>query len=167
METTETTISQEEYFKASNLHTKITADKLVRLVIVTLVCSFMIGSLDKRQNIQAFGLAFIYVLTFYIGVWILLYLLKIHLVRRNYRLSPLARQPVSICFLQNGLLFKSTTGENLLEWKYMIKWRQNKEFILVYFTPSQYSIIPKRLEANGLDIASLENALLTHVGKAK
>lgn len=167
MQATETTISQEEYFKASNLHTKITAGKLIRLAIATLLCAFMIASLDKRQNIQTFGLALIYFLTLYIGVWILLYLLKFYLVRRNYRLSPLARQPVSICFLHNGLLFKTTTGENLIEWKYIVKWRQNKEFILVYLTPSRYSIIPKRLESNGLNIASLENALLKHVGKEK
>lgn len=167
METTETTISQEECIKASNLNCRPTAKRLTCLAIFILVVTSLLSNFVVTGNIQNFGFVLICVIAAIIGFEILLYLLRVYIVRRNYRLSPIVHQACSIHFLENGLLFKSKNGENLLEWKYIIKWRQNKEFILVYLTPYQYSIIPKRLEANGLDITSLENALLTHVGKAK
>lgn len=167
METTESTISKDEWIKANNLHCRPNAKGLTCLAIFILVVTFLLSTFVEMGNIQIFGLTLIGVIAVIILLEIPLYLLRVYIIKRYYRLSPITHQAYAIHFLENGLLFKSKTGEIIIEWKYIIKWRQNKEFILIYPTPNQYSIIPKRLEANGLDIASLENALLTHVGKEK
>jgi hypothetical protein len=158
-----TIISEDEFVRANKLHGKPTRGIwiLYAVIVVAAIAAVILGS----ERLQEFAISAL--LGGVIGVTLFTQILCPIWVRRHYRKSPLVHQPFEVLLSPEGLCFKSANGEGRLIWSHVVQWRQDAEFLLIYFTPALHYIVPRRLEASGLDVSRLMGELQKHVGPAK
>lgn len=65
--------------------------------------------------------------------------------KKQYREYKAAQEPISISRQDSGLIFKSAVGNANIEWNRIVKWRENKELVLIYQAPQVYHVVPKRI----------------------
>jgi hypothetical protein len=86
-------------------------------------------------------------------------------VRRHYRQYKLLHAPFTLHLRDSGLHFVSPETSLVLDWDKIVKWQENDDFVLVYSAPRLFYIIPKRIQAEGFDVAQLTGQLTSHVTK--
>ncbi|MCU0756555.1 MAG: YcxB family protein [Xanthomonadales bacterium] len=156
-------ISEDEFVRASKLHGKPTRGIwiLYAVVVVAAIAAVILGS----ERLQGFAISAL--LGGAVGVTLFTQILCPIWARRHFRKSPSMHQPFDVSLSPEGIHFKSANGEGRLIWSHVVQWRQNSEFLLIYFTPALHYIVPRRLEASGLDVSRLMGELQKHVGPAK
>lgn len=87
------------------------------------------------------------------------------LARRHYRKYKAIQQDLAVELAENGIRFFAPTGEVIVTWDQIYKWRQNATFVLIYPMPRLFHIIPCSVVAQGFDLQALTDALVAHVGK--
>ncbi len=66
----------------------------------------------------------------------------------------------------DGLFFKRETGEGLVPWSHIIKWRFNHKVILLYPTSNLFYLVPQSFFNNVQDYQSFQMLLKTRLGNA-
>lgn len=152
-------ITEDDYVNAMKLAAKTSVWLLLiySILSIALILLVIFGPLSGI-TIAALAGSFIFAMGWrYIGLPII--------SRRHYRKSKLLHEESSIELLEDGIRSTSSTGNGKLTWDKMLKWRQNKNCILIYLAPRLFAIIPKRIGSNGFDNSLLSSTLLSHVGK--
>ena len=93
------------------------------------------------------------------------YILLPILARRHYRKYKAIHEEFTIELLNDGVRFSSPDADGKLTWNKMLKWRENKNYILIYPMPRLFHIVPKSIASNGFDLKVLTDGLLQHIGK--
>ena len=65
--------------------------------------------------------------------------------KKQYREYKATQEPISMSKQDGGLVFESAVGNANIEWYRIVKWRENKELILIYQARQIYHIVPKRI----------------------
>ena len=155
----EYTISEREYVQANKLYARLTKRQLTVSFVITailiVVVYFAGDSVFRGGAIGGLvgGLG---------GYLICRYLLAPWKTRRLYRSYAAIKEPCTVKIHDEGLKFLSKSGEALIEWGHIMKWRQNDNFLLIYQAPHLYHLIPKRL---GTIINDMVEKLIKNVGK--
>lgn len=93
------------------------------------------------------------------------YIVSPILARKHYRKYKAIHDEFSVEILHDGIRLSSPNSDGKLTWENMLKWRQNKDYILIYPMPRIYYILPKSIASSGFDVQLLINRLTQHVGK--
>jgi hypothetical protein len=154
-------ITRDDYIKAARLFRKFTPRRIFAYLAVTLLLLIIafLGPDFVREGIIG-GL-----IGGAIASLVIRYLLFPYLTKRNYRKYKAMHDEFSLQIEENGLRFGSSTGEGLVKWDTIYKWRQNDEYILIYPMPRLYHIIPKAIGKDGFDIQAVAESLCRNVGK--
>lgn len=133
--------TEEEYILATRLYMMRSTDFITRLVVCTLLamaCSFLVVWLGVASE---FLLLFIVVacLPFIIG-----FLLFFVLPRQRFRSDPKFRDEYLLQFSDDGIQFKTTDIDALLQWSLYNKVLENERFYLLVYGKNMISVIPKR-----------------------
>ena len=104
------------------------------------------------------GLALYQVLSLAHGPWLAV------LARREYRKQGALGNEVTIALDIEGIRFATPNRTWLTPWQHIQRWREDAGLVLIYTQPKRFSIIPKRLGAQGFDIEGLVACLQRHVG---
>jgi hypothetical protein len=160
---TEYSINEDDCVKSAKLGATATRKQLVRFGYVgfglLLLGVFGPGSM---KGVGYFGIA---------GT-ILGYLLTVHVIcpwqaRKNFRNYKGIQKPLKLRLIQNGFTIKTQNGVSNAKWENLLKWRESKDIILVYFAPKMYYLIPKRISDKGFDIESFRQLLREKLGAAE
>ena len=152
-------ISEREYVQASKLYARLTKKHvMVSLVIITIliaVAYFAGNSVFRGAAIGglAGGVGGYLICRFLFAPW---------KTKRLYRSYAAIKEPCTVKNHDEGVKFLSKSGEALIEWKHIMKWRQDDEFLLIYQAPHLYHLIPKRL---GTIVNHIVERLIENVGK--
>ncbi len=76
----------------------------------------------------------------------------------------LIQQNLSIRLVDNGYRIKSPNSESTVYWADLLEWRENSEYLLLYFGPKLFHMVPKRLFDLGLNIDQIKMYLHDNVG---
>jgi ABC-type bacteriocin/lantibiotic exporter with double-glycine peptidase domain len=85
--------------------------------------------------------------------------------RRIFRKYKALSEKLEIDIQDSGLHFKRETGEGLMPWSHIIKWKRNKTLVLLYPTDNVFIMIPSHLFPNNGDFTAFVSILEKHVGK--
>ena len=154
-------ISEKDYIRAVKLSAKHSI--FIFVIIAFIVALFFLFLYGKER----------YELALMVGAALLgwgiicFHLLNPILWKRHYRKYKMLQEPITIELDQNDQLFLTIADSNThIDFDKMLKWRQNKDFILIYLMPRLFYVIPKRLSETGFDIDRLIALLTKHLGKA-
>lgn len=153
-------ISAQDYLDASRLFAKPTVRAwwIMACVVALLILAIAFGT----KNVQGFGIGG---LIGGLGMYALLrWVVSPLSVRRSYRKYKPIHQEFTVSLLDTGVHSSSPTGENLLVWEHIMKWRHNDQFVLLYASPRLYHIVPKAVAEQGFDIDLLLQQLGDRVG---
>jgi len=153
-------ITEDDYVRAMKLYSKITPKIAViyALVAAVLVLLVLFGSPVLKGG--AIGGLIGCVIAVVLGRFIV----NSVLARRHYRKYKAIHEPIHIQLKDEGIELSTTDERGLVRWEKILKWRQNKNYVLVYPMPRMYHIIPKSIEGSGFDMRSLIAALGEKVG---
>lgn len=127
----------------------------LQLFIGTFVILMMF--FGPTEMIQLLALAC--VLTFFltrrvIGPWI---------QRNTYRKSPILQEPLKLSFDDEGFSLEGESGQSTIVWDRFLKWKDSDTYVLLYISPRQYYIVPKRLRDEDFDVDTLVSLLQENV----
>lgn len=86
--------------------------------------------------------------------------------KKFYRGFKALHEPFTAQLLPTGVEIASSHGSNLLLWKDIKDWKQNKDYLLLYPKPDVFYVLPKKISEQGFDGRALVQALELYVGKA-
>lgn len=97
------------------------------------------------------------------------YFVTIHLIcpwqaRKNYRNYKAIQRPLKLELTGDGFTIKAENGTSAVKWDLLLKWRENRDVIIVYFAPKLYYLIPKRISDVGFDIEIFRQSLQEKLG---
>lgn len=155
------TISEGDYIRAMALYSRMTRKQL--LLYAAMGGVFFLTAVFAQGAIQGGAIGGI------IGLFIVLLVVRPIaiplLAKRHYRKYKAIQQPFRLRLDAEGLNFSTADGSNLIRWENILKWRQNKDYVLAYPMPRLYYVIPKHIQSQGFDLAGLLAALGERVGK--
>lgn len=155
----EYTLTEKEYVQASKLYARLTKKQILLaalMVITLLVTAYFAGdSVLRGSAIGGLigGLGGYLVARYFFGPW---------RVKHHYRNYPAIKEQCVVKVNDKGVQFESVMGEAFIEWRHIIKWREDDYFLLVYSAPHLYYPLPKRL---GALTNQLSERLAENVGK--
>ena len=160
-------ITLEDYIQAMRLHARPTPKIILLYLFAALgVVMFAVTALQIDVND-----AHTILVGAASGLGFALLLLGIHLVsteflsRVNYRRFRGLHHDVVIELIDNGVHLSSATFDSSLAWRNMLKWKHDKNYILIYRHPLLINIVPKSVKADGFDTTALMRRLLQYVGR--
>lgn len=86
------------------------------------------------------------------------------LARRHYRNYKAIHEPVEMRLRQDGIEFANADASGIVRWETIFRWRQNRDYILVYTMPRMYHVIPKSVQDRGSELQPLIDLLRRNVG---
>jgi hypothetical protein len=99
-----------------------------------------------------------------LGYILTLYVITPWNAKRHYRNYKSIQEPLKIEMVDSGFKITADSGQSNVKWGNLLRWRKNGKYILIYFAPKIYYLIPKRLEESGLDIKNLKKSLQEKLG---
>lgn len=72
--------------------------------------------------------------------------------RRTYRKYKLLQEPVTLTFNDETVKLSADSYDTNLKWDQFVRWKDDDYYILLYVSPRQYYVIPKRIMDDGFDI---------------
>ena len=153
-------ITEDDYVRAMKLYSKITPKiaAIYALGTAMLVLVALFGSPVMKGGARGGLIGCI------IAVVLGRFIVNSVLARRHYRKYKAIHDPIHIQLKDEGIELATTDGGGLVRWEKILKWRQNKDYVLVYPMPRMYHIIPKSIEESGFDLKSLVATLGEKVG---
>ena len=156
-------ISEDEYVRANKLFTRLGREQKTYYAFAVFV---LIGlALFGQSSILQFAALFA-LIGGIIGHLVARHAIAPWQTRRQYREYRAAHESLGIRLEDSGLRFTGQNTDSLLKWENLMKWRENREFVLVYQNSRLYHIIPKRLSSDGFDVSALVSKLVGVVGNS-
>ena len=156
-------ISKQDYINAAKLFRKFTVKMAASYLAVTILLLIIAFIGPKFLKHGIFG----GIIGGFIASLIIRYLVFPIQTKRNYKKYKAMHDEFTLELLEEGLKFGSSTGEGLVKWDTINKWRQNDDYILIYPMPRLYHIIPKSVAEQGFDIQGVVDSLNERVGKSR
>lgn len=79
-------------------------------------------------------------------------LLGPYIQRRTYRKYKLLQEPVYLSFDADGVKLSAESYNTSITWDHLVRWKDDDRLILLYVSPRQYYVIPKRIGDLGFDV---------------
>ena len=154
------TISENDYVKSNKLASVATKKQLIWLGAagfgLLLLGVFGQGSL---KGMGYFGLA-----CGILGYFITLHLVTPWQAKRFYRNYKSIQAPLKIAMVDGGFTISAENGQSNVKWENLLKWREDKNYILIFFAPKLFYLIPKRIAKLGFDTEGLKRLLRENLG---
>ncbi|MBA2734954.1 MAG: YcxB family protein [Acidobacteria bacterium] len=155
--------TEEEYVSATRFYLLRVSDFLFQLIISSLLIVagvFSVLLLDL-ESVTTFILIFVGV------IWLLVWLLALFVMpRQRFRSDPKFRDEYSLQFSDDGIQFKTSQIDALIQWSLYTKVLENDRFYLLIYGKNMISVIPKRAFTSADQEAAfdalLRTRLLTH-----
>ncbi|CAB5081493.1 hypothetical protein D3OALGB2SA_643 [Olavius algarvensis associated proteobacterium Delta 3] len=100
-----------------------------------------------------------------LGYFITLYVYTPWQAKRQYKNYKLIQAPLKIELVDDGFKISAEHGQTHVKWESLVKWRENDNYILIYFAPKLYYLIPKRIDKSGFNVNRLRQSLKEKIGK--
>lgn len=142
-------LTESEVVKAMQLHGRGTNKTLVILSIVG-IALLLIGAFTNYKAI-GFGGA----VGGLIGYFAVLYLLIPFKAKRQYMQHRALKNEIHMALSEQGINFKSESGESKLQWSDIHKWKNGEGIYLLYITSNMFHIVPSRALSNENELSKL------------
>lgn len=156
------TISESDFLAASRLN-ETPPRRLILLLVVVLVGLLAVYLSDYYGFGQLALGSLIGVLLSYV---FLHFVASPYKARKFYRSFKALQDSFTVQLLGTGVEISSSKGTNLLLWKDIKDWKQNKDYLLLYPNSEAFYVLPKTISEQGFDGRALVQALEMYVGKA-
>jgi len=158
----EYTITEHDYVRAVKLAGIVTKKQLIWLSLLgLLLLLFALFGEKLLRFMGIFGISF-----GIIGYFLTLYIISPLIAKRHYRKYKLLHQPLRFTMTDSGYAIKSDSGEINVKWSDLLRWRENNEFILLYFAPKLFHMVPITLIEKEINISEIERKLTDQLGSA-
>lgn len=131
-------LSADDYLKAQWLHHRYSVQSLLRIsIILALLAVALYALLDTP-------------LPLFIAAAYLAFCLLFNLVylkwksNRAYRQQKSLQTPIHIEWNEQNILFSQENGRNDMKWSDFLKYKANKDIILLYYSDALFSMVPTR-----------------------
>lgn len=151
-------LTKPEVVRAMQFHGRGTNKILVALAIIA-VSLLLLGFFTEYKAI-GFGGA----IGGFVGYFAMLFLLIPFNAKRQYKQHRALRNEISMLLSEQGINFKSESGESKLQWSDIHRWKYSKGIYLLYITSNMFHIVPSRVLSNKCELSNLLNE---HVGPKK
>lgn len=153
-------ISEKDYYEAVKLYAKpsLLQGMIYSCVFLSLLAIIAFGSSQFKQQATAIliGLLFMVLIVRFVSLPIM--------ARRHYRKYKAIQVEFFIDWNDDGVFLSSSTGEGKIVWANLLKWRQNRNYILLYMMPRLYYIVPKSVKERGFDLDGFTRTLQEKLG---
>lgn len=85
-------------------------------------------------------------------------------VNKLFRQQRSLQEPYTVSLEQEGLRFRTSNGEALLPWKYLLRWRESRSIFCLYQSDALVHVLPKRFFDSLFSEEAFRNALLQNAG---
>ena len=99
-----------------------------------------------------------------LGYFLFLYLFTPMQAKNRYRGYTSDHTPITFAAVESGCTLTTGHGQKSVPWESLLKWREDKNCVLVYFAPDMYYPIPKRLAESGFDLEGFRTLLRNKLG---
>jgi len=151
-------LTEAEVVSAMQLNGRGSNITLVALVLVC-VALVLVGFFTEYKAI-GFGGAVGGV----VGYFSVLFILIPFNAKRQYRQHRALRNEITMLLSEEGIDFKSESGESKLQWCDFHKWKYGKGIYLLYITSNMFHMVPSRALSSESELSKL---LGEHVGPKK
>ncbi len=141
-----------DYLNSQLLHMqpgRLAKKILYGVLLVAMICGFIGGfflfATGQLELLGDLSLSF-----FSVAIFVLLYILYLRYmflpkqVKKVFFQQKELSAPFEIEFTDTSMLASNEFGNSTRPWKNFIKWKENKELLLLYHSDMLYNIIPKR-----------------------
>ncbi|QSX32473.1 YcxB family protein [Shewanella avicenniae] len=142
-------MTESEVVNAMKLNGRGSNKTLVALVIVGLVLA-LVGTFTEHKAL-GFGGA----VGGLIGYFSVLFLLIPFNAKKQFRQNRALRAEITMLLLEQGINFKSESGESNLQWSDIHKWKYGKGIYLLYITSNMFHMVPSRALSNEAEFSKL------------
>ncbi|MBB6342906.1 hypothetical protein HNP49_003094 [Pseudomonas fluvialis] len=140
-----TKITPEEYLSAVKLGQNLTNKQRLKFAALFVVTAIASITSWKLGNITVAGGLFGGAVGCFIGHWIQrLYILKFK-AKKIYKQQKFLHESFSYDWSPDGLLVTSDTSSCLTPWSHFVRWRENKDVVLLYHSDCLFQILPKSI----------------------
>jgi YcxB-like protein len=87
-------------------------------------------------------------------------------LKRNFRQYKALSEPFLVEIKDDGLYFTRTNGNGLIPWGEIVKWRCNKQAVLIYPAKNLFHIIPSHFFSSNSEFEEFISLLINKLGKA-
>ena len=110
------------------------------------------------------GIGYIGLIGGVVGYLATLYVISPWQAKISYKNYKIIQDTITLTLEEDGYTMKSINGTNEMKWENLLKWRENENIVLVYYTPKIFHAVPKRLADLGFDIEHFRNLLQENLG---
>ena len=158
----EYSIAEHDYVRAVKLAGIVTKKQLIWLSLLGLL--LLLFALFGEKSLRFMG---IFKISFgIIGYFLTLYIISPLIAKRHYRKYKLLYHPLRFTLTDSGYAIKNASGEINVRWHDLLRWRENNEFILLYFAPKLFHMVPIKLIEKEINISEIERKLTDQLGSA-
>jgi YcxB-like protein len=149
-------IQEADYLAALRLHRK---PRPAFAVVGILLLAVALAALYTSRSVPL-GMA----LAFLLLIFFVYEPLKAKRVFRQYKALS---EPTTVELRNDGLFFKRETGEGLVPWSHVIKWRSNDELLLLYPASGLFYLLPSHFFPSSEAFKEFVTRVRSKLGKAK
>lgn len=148
-------IKEADYVAAQWLHIKPRpVFAVVGILLLVLAAALLIHKLDWTLIVA---------LSILVGS---LFIARPYQARRTFRQYKALAEPMSIEVRDDGLYFRRETGEGLVPWSHIRKWRRDSKLLLLYPASSLFYLIPSHLFENDAAFSDFVSLIETKTGRS-
>lgn len=133
-----------EYQEAVNFHYK-TGKRPIFIALFLGVATFMmmVGTdySNTREVIDNILVTF-FALAFYL---LFTRMITAYQAKRTYNKSPILSKEVTLRVSGKGITHDKKNNNKVMPWEAFSKWKKNEKYYLIYSSPYQFNVIPKRV----------------------
>lgn len=85
--------------------------------------------------------------------------------RRLFRQYKALAEPATLEVREDGLFFRRPTGEYLVPWSHIVKWRHNEKLVLLYPADNAFHLVPRHFFPDPRAYGDFLATLTARVGK--
>jgi len=132
-----------EYQEAVNFHYKTGKRPLLIAVYIGFATFMMLVGTDFSNTREV--LTNIFIVFFAISFYLLFTrMMTAYQAKKVYTKSPLLSSEVTLHISGKGIKQNKKDNHKILGWDLFSKWKENEKYFLIYTSPHQFNVIPKR-----------------------
>jgi len=153
-------ITKKDYIESVKLAAVATRKQFLWMGIVGF--GLLLFALFGPQGIKEFG--YIGLIGGVAGYFVTLHVISPWQAKISYRSYKIIQDTITFTLEEDGYTIESINGTSEMKWENLLKWREDENIVLVYYTPKIFHMVPKRLADLGFDIERFRNLLQEKLG---